>query len=81
MLQLLFSSCTLIAVICDHMFIKVKMFKQYVFVPGIIAKSELKPRKSLTVSVNDVKAKTFIEFPLLMNEKKSSLAFSLHYRL
>lgn len=64
------------------MFIKVKMFKQYVFVPGIIAKSELKPPKSLTVSVNDdVKAKTFIEFPLLMNEKKSSLAFSLHYRL
>lgn len=49
MLQLLFSSCTLITVISEHMFIKVKTFKQYVFVPGIIAKSE--PLKNLTVSV------------------------------
>lgn len=40
--------------------VKVKLFKQSVFVPGIIAKSELKPLKSLAVSVNeDVKAKTF----------------------
>lgn len=74
----------LVTVICEHMFIKVKMFKQYVFVPGIIAKSEPEPLKDLTVSGNDdekAKSKLFIEFPLLMNENKSSLAFSLHYRL
>lgn len=79
-------SCTLITVICEHMFIKVKMFKHDVFVPGIIhlVLSEPEPLPNLTDSVNydeKVKTKLFIEFPLLMNEKKSSLAFSLHYRL
>lgn len=82
--MLLFSSCTLITVICEHMFIKVKMFKQYVYVPGIIAKSEPEPLRDLTVSGNDdekANSNLFIEFPLLMNENKSSLACSLHYRL
>lgn len=60
---------------------KVKMFKQFVFVPGIIGKSGPKKRPSLSCLTDDATAKTFEEFPLLMNEKKNSLAFLLHYRL
>lgn len=50
------------------------MFKQNVFVPGIIA-------KKTSVQCDEQKTKISVEFPLLMNENKSSLAFPLHYRL
>lgn len=57
------------------------MFKQFVFVPGIIGKSEPKKTTEPNCLTDDTTEKTFEEFPLLMNEKKNSLAFLLHYRL
>lgn len=60
---------------------KVKMFKQFVFGHGIIGKSEPKQWPSLNCFTDNKTANTFEEFPLLMNEKKNSLAFLLHYRL
>lgn len=49
----------------------IKVFKEYVLVPGIAPKSDLNLPDSLAVSINDdVKAKSFIEFPLLMSKKK-----------
>lgn len=51
------------------MFITIKVVKDYYFF--VTPKSDLSLPDSLAVSINDdVKAKSFIEFPLLMSKKK-----------